>query len=360
MRFMKSKTMVSRKKILYTATAATLFVYFLFLGLAQAKAFFAPLFVAIVLSLIMLPASQWMEKGIKRTLAAVFSSLILFLISVGLLFLISLQVKNFSSNWPQLKENLKPKIERIKDFTIKNTPLTPKRLKKIEQKGSEMISGSSSGGVGKLIRSIISTFANYLLTFIYVFFLLAYRHIFKDFLINIFPSQKRPKVKQVISKSIHVVPEYLRGKLLLMGILAVLYAIGLGISGVHNYILVSIIAALLTIIPYLGNMIAFSMAVVFGFLAGGTIMTLVGILLTFTITQFVESYMLQPYVVGDKVDVHPFFVIIVVIIGNILWGVVGMILAVPIMGIITMTLLNINELKPLGILMSKEDFEEKN
>lgn len=351
--------MVSRKKILYTATAATLFIYFLFSGLAQAKAFFAPLFVAIVLSLIMLPASQWMEKGISRTLAAVFSSLILFLISIGLLFLISLQVKNFTSNWPQLKENLKPKIERIKDFAIKSTPLTTKRLKQIEKKASKMIS-NSSGGVGNLIRSAISTFANYLLTFIYVFFLLAYRHIFKDFLINIFPSHKQHKVKKVISKSVHVVPQYLRGKLLLMGILAIIYSIGLGISGVKNYILVSIIASLLTIIPYLGNLIGFSMAVVFGFLTGGTIMTLVGILLTFTVTQFVESYMLQPYVVGDKVDVHPFFVILVVIIGNIVWGVVGMILAVPIMGIITMTLLNINELKPLGILMSKEDFEEKN
>ncbi|AVR46347.1 AI-2E family transporter [Christiangramia fulva] len=351
--------MVSRKKILYTATAATLFIYFLFSGLAHAKGFFAPLFVAVVLSLIMLPASQWMEKGIKRTLAAVFSSLILFFISLGLLFLISLQVKNFTSNWPQLKENLKPKIERIKEFAINNTPLTPERLKKVEKKAGEMISGSGgSGNVSKFIMALLSTLANYLLTFIYVFFLLAYRHIFKDFLINVFPRHKQPKVKQVISKSVHVVPEYLRGKLLLMGILAVLYSIGLGISGVNNYILVSIIAALLTIIPYLGNMIAFSMAVVFGFLTGGTIMTLVGIFLTFSVTQFVESYMLQPYVVGDKVDVHPFFVILVVIIGNILWGIIGMILAVPVMGIITMVLLNIQEVKPLGILLSKEDFSK--
>ncbi len=357
---MKTNNLVSRKKILYTATAATLFLYFLFLGLAEAKQFFAPLFVSIVLSLIMLPVSQWMEKRIKRSLAAFLCSLTLFLISLGLLFLISLQVKNFSENWPQLKENLKPKIERIKEFALQNTPLTDKKLKKVEQKGSEMISGSNaSGSIGKFISSILGTFANYLLTFIYVFFLLAYRHIFKDFLINIFPPAKRSKVKQVISKSIHVIPEYLRGKLLLMGILAVLYSIGLGISGVNNYILVSIIAALLTIIPYLGNMIAFSMAVIFGFLSGGTLMTLVGILLTFTVTQFVESYMLQPYIVGDKVDVHPFFVILVVIIGNILWGIIGMILAVPVMGILTMVLLNIQEVKPLGILLSKEDFSNR-
>lgn len=357
---MKSNQMVSRKKILYLATALIILVYFLFLGLSKTKSFFAPLFVAIVLSLIMLPASQWMEKSLKRTLAAALSSLFLLLISFGLIFLVSLQIKNFTENWPQLKENLKPKIEQLEDFAIKSTPLTEDRLTQIQQEGDRMISGKGNGEkISNFMGRVMSTIANYLLTFIYIFFLLAYRRIFKDFLINIFPDQKRTKVKKVISKSIKVMPQYLSGKLLLMAILAVLYSIGLGLSGVHNYILVSVIAALLTIIPYFGNVIAFVMAVVFGFLAGGTLMTLVGILLTFTVTQFVESYILQPYIVGDKVDVHPFFIILVVIIGNMVWGIIGMILAVPVMGIITMVLLNIKEFEPLGIFLSKEDFPKK-
>lgn len=351
--------MVSRKKILFIATAFILSVYFLFLGLSEAKSFFAPLFVAVVLSLIMLPVSQWMEKSLKRTLAAALSSLFLLLISFGLIFLISLQVKNFTENWPQLKENLKPKIERLKELAIQSTPLTKDKLAQLQNEGGKMISGTGKGEkISKFMGRLMGTLANYLLTFIYVFFLLAYRNIFKDFLINVFPDRKRDKVKKVITKSIKVMPQYLRGKLLLMSLLAVLYSIGLGLSGVHNYILVSVIAALLTIIPYLGNMIAFGMAVVFGFLSGGTLMTLAGILLTFTVTQFVESYMLQPYIVGDKVDVHPFFIILVVIIGNMVWGIIGMILAVPLMGIITMVLLNIEELKPLGIFLSKEEFPE--
>ncbi len=63
--------------------------------------------------------------------------------------------------------------------------------------------------------------------------------------------------------------------------------------------------------------------------------------------------------VGDKVDVHPFFIILVVIIGNMVWGIIGMILAVPLMGIITMVLLNIKEFELLGILLSKENFQER-
>ncbi len=136
-----------------------------------------------------------------------------------------------------------------------------------------------------------------------------------------------------------------------------IYSIGLGVSGVNNFILVSVIAALLTLIPYVGNIIGFTMAVAFGYLTSGDITVLIGIALTFTLTQFVESYILQPYIVGEKVDVHPFFVIVSVILGNLVWGIIGMILAIPILGIITVVLLNIKELKPLGILLSKEESE---
>ena len=143
-----------------------------------------------------------------------------------------------------------------------------------------------------------------------------------------------------------------------MGLLAILYSVGLGISGVNNFILVSVIAAVLTLIPYVGNILGFTMAVAFGFLTSGDTTVLIGIALTFTVTQFVESYVLQPYVIGERVDVHPFFVIVSVIIGNMIWGIIGMILAIPIMGIIVVILLNIKKLKPLGILLSKTKFSD--
>ncbi|PAM93509.1 AI-2E family transporter, partial [Flavobacterium sp. IR1] len=114
------------------------------------------------------------------------------------------------------------------------------------------------------------------------------------------------------------------GKLILIGLLAVVYYIGLGISGVSNFILVSIIEALLTLIPYFGNIIGLSLAMAFGYLTSGELGVLIGVLITFTVSQFLESYVLQPYVVGDKVDLHPFTVIVVVVLGGALWGVIGM------------------------------------
>ena len=349
--------MFTKKKLLFYFTAIILATYFLFLGLTKAKGFFAPLLTAVILSLVVLPLSNKLEKKMKRPVAAILNSLLLFLISIGLMALISFQVRSFADDWPEIKQTMEPKIEQLKDFALKHTPLSKEHIKEAKNNSSKM-STDASDKIAAFMSGLSSFIANYLLTFVYVFFLLNYRNIFKDFLIRIFPDEKRKTIKTIINKSVKVAPQYLLGKLILMGLLAVLYSIGLGISGVNNFILVSVIAAVLTLIPYVGNIIGFTMAVAFGFLTSGDTTVLIGIALTFTVTQFVESYALQPYVVGERVDVHPFFVIISVILGNMVWGIIGMILAIPVMGIITVVLLNINELKPLGILLSKKKFSD--
>ncbi|TRO66491.1 AI-2E family transporter [Christiangramia sabulilitoris] len=350
--------MFTNKKLLFYVTAIIVSIYFLFLGMTKAKGFFAPLFTAIILSLVVLPLSQRLEKKIKKPVAAILNSLLLFLISVGLMALVSYQIRSFADDWPQIKETMAPKIEQLKEFALAHSPLDQEDIKEAKNSSSDVSSGASDK-ITAFMSSLSSFFANYLLTFVYVFFLLNYRHIFKNFLLTVFPDEKRETVKTIINKSARVAPQYLLGKLILMGLLAVLYSIGLGISGVNNFILVSVIAAVLTLIPYIGNIIGFTMAVAFGFLTSGDTTVLIGIALTFTVTQFMESYVLQPYVVGERVDVHPFFVILSVILGNLVWGVIGMILAIPVMGIITVVLLNIKSLEPYGILFSKREFPKE-
>jgi len=349
--------MISKKNLLFYSTIIILATYFLFLGLTKAKDFFAPLLTAIILSLVVLPLSQKMEKKLKRPLAAMLNSFLLFLISIGLMAIISFQVRSFTEDWPQIKNTMEPKIENVKKFALEHTPLSEQDIKEAKNNSPD-VGSQPSKRVTTFMSGLSSFLANYLLIFVYVFFILNYRHIFKNFLLRVFPDEKQETIKTIIIKSTEVAPQYLLGKLILMGLLAILYSVGLGISGVNNFILVSVIAAILTLIPYIGNIIGFVMAVTFGFLSSGDVTVLIGIVLTFTITQFVESYVLQPYLIGNKVDVHPFFIIISVILGNMVWGIIGMIIAIPVIGIITVVLLNINQLEPFGILLSKRKFEK--
>ncbi|PKD16197.1 hypothetical protein APR41_10445 [Salegentibacter salinarum] len=336
--------------------------YFLFLGLAKAKVFLAPFLTAVILSLVVLPLCKKFEKsGAKRSLSSFTNTFLLFIISLGFIALVFFQMQSMVSKWPKIKETMKPKIEQLKTFAAEKTPISKEKIESKSTSSSIIESGSGQGKKSvSFLTKIMSFSGTYLLVFIYIFFLLNYRDRFKKFLIRLFPDEKRKKVKNVIHQSAQVVQNYLLGKLILMGLLAVVYSIGLGLSGVSNFILVSIIAALLTIIPYIGNIIGLILAMAFGYLTSGEMGVLIGVAITFTVSQFLESYVLQPYVVGDKVDLHPFFVILVVVIGNALWGVIGMILAIPVTAIITIIFLHVSPLHPFGFLLSKKSASEEN
>lgn len=294
----------------------------------------------------------------SRTVSSLLSTIILLLASIGFLALVSMQVKTVVDDWSEIKETMQPKIEKVKGFLLEHTPVEKKDLKQSNQSSPIPFMGKNSNPGQKaanFLNKAFGFFGDYLITFIYIFFILAYRHRFKKFLILLFSDSRRQEVKKVIENSANVTQQYLIGKLILIGILAVLYAIGLGISGVNNFILVSLISAALSLIPYIGNIIGFGLAMIFGYLTSGDPTVLIGIILTFTVAQFVESYILEPYVVGDKVDLHPFFVILVVVIGGTIWGIMGMILAIPILAIFNVIFAHVAPLKPFAFLLSKND-----
>lgn len=348
--------MASAKKILIYSTVSVVFLYFLFLSLAKVKGFLAPLSIAVVLSLLVLPLNRKMENSfLNRPAASLVNTIILFIISLGFFALISMQIKNLVDDWPKIKETMQPKMQELKGFVFEHTPLTQKDIDKASSGKPFLGVSSSPGKAMSFFRSVMGFFGNYLLTFVYIFFVLNYRRHFMKFLLRLFPDEKRKKIREIVTQSAKVVQQYLLGRLLLIGFLSIAYGIGLGLTGVNNFILVSVISAIISIIPYLGNVIGFLMAMTFGYLTSGDPGMLIGISATFFVGQFVESYILTPYVVGDKVDLHPFLVILVVIVGNMVWGLVGMLLAIPLIAILNVLLVNIEPLKPLGYLLSKED-----
>lgn len=343
-------------KILFVTTLVVVFLFFFFFGLKEAESFLAPLLVAAILSLVVLPLSRKMESiGVKRIYSSLLNTFFLFLLSLLVMTIFSFQVKSFVDDWPKIKKTMRPELEQLKTYVFEHSALDKESLEGYGDFSTFIGPGTGQAKKAMVFFSRTMNFiGNYLLTFIYVFFLLNYRKRYKEFLLRLFPNDKQPEVRKVIQKSANVVQQYLVGKLILMALLAVVYSIGLGFSGVSNFILVSLIAAVLTLIPYIGNIIGMALAFTFGYLTSGEIGVLIGILATFTIAQFVESYILQPYVVGDKVDLHPFFVILAVVLGNVIWGVTGMIIAVPVMAIVAVTFLHIPPLHPFGFLFSKK------
>lgn len=344
--------MEGNKKILFYAASIITGIFFLVWGLLEAQGVLAPLITAFILALVILPMAMWMERYLKRGFSSLISTFTLFIISLGFVALLSYQTKVFIDSWPEIQETMAPKVEQWKTFITNNTFLVENDLPTVDSFTSMDSEPGESASIISMFGRGTGYLGTYLLTFIYVFFMLNYRHRFRMFLLRLFPDEKSGDVNQIVKESANVVQQYLVGKLILIGLLAITYSIGLGITGISNFILVSILAALFTLIPYLGNIIGFGLAMGFGYLTSGEFGVLIGVVITFAVAQFFESYVLQPFIVGDKVDVHPFFVILAVIVGNALWGIIGMILAIPVLAIITIVFLHVPALEPFGYLFS--------
>ncbi len=349
------------RKLLYTGAALTTGLYFLFLGLVEAKAFLAPLVTAIILALLMIPVSNKLESwGMSRGISSLISTIIIMIVSLAIASLVFFQIKSFVNDWETIEEAMEPKILQIERYFLEETDLEQEDIDSYKEKGnfSALVTSPNSGKtVFGVLGTVIGFITAILLMLVYIFFLLLYRKMFKKFILKLFSKEKESEVRCVIDQTAKISQHYLAGRLVLMVILAILYSLGLGISGLSNFILIGLIAAVLSLIPFLGNIIGLAIAMAFGFLTTGETSVLVGIILTFAVAQFIDSLILQPIILGNKVNIHPLFIILVLILGNMVWGVIGMALAIPILGIINIAFGYIKPLQPLSYLLSnpKED-----
>lgn len=136
---------------------------------------------------------------------------------------------------------------------------------------------------------------------------------------------------------------YIRGQLLAVTVVALMSVIGLSLIGMDYALPVGIVAGLANMIPYLGPLIGIvSASVVALATLGGTAM-ITKVVFLFLFIQIVDNVLVQPVVVAKSVDLHPLMVMVVVMIGSDLWGMVGMLIAVPVTGILKVSATTVYE-----------------
>lgn len=354
------------KNILIISVVIIVGLYFLFNGLVEAKEFLKPFTAAIILSMMILPVVTRLQKwGLAKGLSVLFADLLIVGFFVGLFFLIAAQIDSIMDDWPKIKDRVRPKIEQVQQYIQEKVGISEeqqvKEMEKLFNSGAsgnneEKGSGASSKAMSA-VQTVMGTSADLLLIFVYVFFFLYYRHKVSNTVLRFSPKEKREHTRTVMKKASKIAQQYLFGRFILILFLVVLYSIGFSVSGVRNAILIAMIAATLSLIPYIGNVIGAILALAMAFLTGGGIPAIVGVLITFVIVQFVESYILEPFVVGHKVDLNPVVTIIVVVMGGAIWGLVGMLLSIPILGILKVIFDNVKTLKPLGYGLDERDLE---
>jgi len=131
----------------------------------------------------------------------------------------------------------------------------------------------------------------------------------------------------------NVLSGFLRGQLTVACTLSVLYAIGLSLVGIKYGVLIGIFAGWLNIVPYLGVGLGLISSILMSFFSGSLLWSLCGVGIVFGVVNTFEGFYLTPKIVGDKVGLTPITTIIIILIGGELFGVAGMLVAVPLGGI---------------------------
>ena len=189
--------------------------------------------------------------------------------------------------------------------------------------GTVLTSVGSTGGA--LVTAVLSLFLIPIITF----YMLRDWDLITAHLGALVPESQRKTVFQLAQESDEMLGAFLRGQILVMISLAIIYSIGLSITGVQFAVAIGVVSGLVSFVPYLGLVFGIAIAGLTVALEPAPLWPLVGVVATFTIGQLIEGTVLTPKLVGDRIGLHPVLVIFAVAAGGQLFGFFGILLALP-------------------------------
>lgn len=326
------------------------------------SSFLVPFIFGIFFASLTTPLSGLLEKiKIHRIISSFISTLVVFIVVGGLLYLFIHQINLFLSDIPSVRSEIQTILQNVQDKISSLTNLSPEQQKNIWQTRSEGILNTIESRLAGFAGNVFNSTLNFLLVLVYVFLLLLYRHKFTNFIMMYVNKDSEQETRAILYKVSKVVYQYLWGRAQVMTLLGISYYITFIIFGLPYAVLLTIFGSLITIIPYLGPFISGLLPILFAIIFLESFQTILLFSIIIIIVQLIESYVLEPLIIGKEVKLNPLIVIIAVIIGGLMWGIAGMILFVPIFAIVKIISNHTPGLEPIGYLFesSKKSRDKK-
>ncbi|MBK9636837.1 MAG: AI-2E family transporter [Bacteroidetes bacterium] len=333
-----------------------LLLFLVFAGLHYAKAILMPLTIAGVLATLFFPFCKWMEgKKVPKGLAVLICVLILLIIIAGVSLLLGWQISNLAKDFPLIKQKSITILDRIQDYIFNHSDISAEEQFQIIKEEQP----SYSNIFQTIIGSFTYIFTNLLFTLVYLFCFLYYRSHIKQFILKLTSSADRLEMEQVIYNAALISQQYLVGLSKMIVCLWIMYSIGFSILGVKHAFFFALLCGLLEIVPYIGNILGTSLTVFVSAGQGASVQMLGGIIIVYGIVQLIQGWILEPLIVGHQVKINPFTTIIALVIGELVWGIPGIFLAIPLIAMIKIACDHIEPLKPYGFLIGPTESKKK-
>lgn len=340
-----------RTTSLQRAVYFLLFAFLIIAALYYAKPFLVPVCFAGLLSMLFLPLGRWFQsKNIPKALSIIFCIVILLALLSSVIWLISWQITDLSAEAGDIESKLKGMIKQVEKSIQNRVGISPKEQEELvseqAKNGSAMIANA-----GSMISGFI---VDFILVLVYIFLFMFFRERIKNFILQLVSSAQKKNAETIIADIQKVSQQYITGLGLMIACLWVMYGIGFSIVGVKYALLFAVICGLLEIVPFIGNLTGNLLAILMVIIQGGSTAMIFGVIITYLIVQFLQTYILEPLVVGAEVNINPLFTIIILVLGELVWGIPGMVLAIPLLGIIKIICDHVPSLKPYGYLIGSD------
>lgn len=315
-----------------------------------------PILFSIILSVLILPLAERLEKwGLGRAASSILTLIFFIILVCGIGYVLISQTINIGQDATDIVDKIRSLGLRILDWASDKFHMSKNEI--IGRAETELSNSATSigGYLTGMINSIGNSLSFGILVPIMIFFFLYYRDFFKEFFCRVFSSSPREEIENLIAKIYDVLQNYLVGLVTVMGIIAILNTIGLMLLGIDYSWFFGILAALLTIFPYVGIFIGSIIPALFALATKDSAWYAAGVIIWFQLVQTLEGNFITPKIVGGKANLNPLVSLLSFFLGGMLFGISGMILALPLMAILKVIFDFIPETQAYGFLLSEPD-----
>ncbi len=336
------------------ATVALIGISLFFLQLSYGRFIFMPLAISLLLALLLEPLSRVFQKlHIGRIAAILLSMLVVFLIVASVIWFLANQFIQFADQLPQAAGKLQHISNQIIAFFHHKFNISPNKQIDYLRQGLLKIINQSGSYISAIVGTTRSVATVLGLIPFFVFFMLYYENMYLKFFHLVWKRQSdsSTSVEKLIDNIQSVTRNYILGLIIVISILTILNCFGLWLIGMDHILFFGVFSAVMAIIPYIGVIIGSIPAILYAILFSSSPWMPVGVIAVIGFNQFLEGNLITPNVVGSRVSINPFVALIALVIGGEVWGIVGMVLFVPYVGILKCILDEIEPLKPYGYLL---------
>ena len=325
-------------------------------GLHVLEGLLIPLVFAILFSVLLFPLVQRLENWKVPRILAIMLCLLLFLtILTGLFYGISVQLSSFAEVVPKFVKRGSEYINSLQNFA--DTRLNIDRQRQVAEVRKYLNQALAEGGTILTSTLLVTTsiLTNLFLLLIFAFFFLLYRDFFRSFFYKVFRDVRRSKIDSVMKGIYEVVKDYLAGLVLVILIIGTLMTIGLLILGVDYAVFFGFFGACLVLIPYFGISMGSLLPAAYTLVTQDNPFKALGVIGVFLFVQTLEGNFITPYIVGSKVSINPLAAVISLILWENIWGLPGLVLALPMTAILKVIFDSIDALRPYGFVIGEAE-----